>query len=485
MSSEPIVNVEGISKAYRIWNEPSDRLKSPAIDLLSRLVPKQGRLTRSLRRKARSYYHEFYALDNVTMQVGRGESVGIVGRNGSGKSTLLQIIAGTLHPTAGTVSTHGRIAALLELGSGFNPEFTGRENVYLNASLIGLSREEVDARFDDIAKFAEIGEFIDQPVKTYSSGMYVRLAFAVIVNVDADILIVDEALAVGDVFFVQKCMRFLRAFQERGALLFVTHDLATVNNLCDRAIWMDGGTIRTQGEPKAVTELYFSRYYLGAENEVETPPEVTVEAPVARDHVIGEHVHDPREKWINASPYRNDLKVFAFNPMGDSFGNLAGKVVDARFTDEQGRQLSYIVGGERVRVEVTVEAIERLDSIIVGFGVKDSLGQVLFGDNTYLTFVDSATGVEPGSRATAIFTFQMPILKPGNYSVSTTLASGTQTDHEMQHWLHDGLVFQSITDSNTTGLVGIPMHRIDLIRDGKPVEPTVPQRDLNTDERTD
>ncbi|MGF1531032.1 MAG: ABC transporter ATP-binding protein [Puniceicoccaceae bacterium] len=473
MSCESIISVNGVSKAYRIWNEPSDRLKSPAIDLLSRLIPKKGGIPDTLRRKARSYYNEFYALDNVSLEVGRGESVGIVGRNGSGKSTLLQIIAGTLHPTSGTVTTRGRIAALLELGSGFNPEFTGRENVYLNASLIGLSREEVDERFDAIAAFADIGEFINQPVKTYSSGMYVRLAFAVIVNVDADILIVDEALAVGDVFFVQKCMRFLRGFQERGALLFVSHDLATVNNLCDRAVWMEKGRVRTQGEPKAVTELYFSRHYLGAENEVETPREVSVEHTIERKPCESEDHVDPRLPWINASPYRNDLKLFAFDPMGDSFGILKGRVVDARFTDVEGNPLSYIVGCERVAINVTVEAEERLESIIIGFGVKDSLGQVLFGDNTYLTFCEAQPCLEAGERATATFVFQMPRLRPGNYTVSTTLATGSQDDHQMQHWLHDGLVFQSIVDSQTSGLIGIPMQRIEIRREGVLISPTI------------
>ena len=190
------------------------------------------------------------------MKCKRGETVGIIGRNGSGKSTLLQMICGTLNPTGGSIQTHGRIAALLELGSGFNPEFSGRENVYMNGAVLGLSREDIDQRFDAIAAFADIGEFIEQPVKTYSSGMYVRLAFAVIAHVDAEILVIDEALAVGDAVFTQKCMRFLRKFKEEGTLIFVSHDMGSVLNLCERAVWLHHGQLRQMGESKEIAEAY-------------------------------------------------------------------------------------------------------------------------------------------------------------------------------------------------------------------------------------
>src|SRR5262249_21598801 len=202
------------------------------------------------------YYREFWALRDVSFEVHKGETVGIIGRNGAGKSTLLQILCGTLHPNNGAVTVIGRVAALLELGSGFNPEFSGRENVYLNASVLGLSRNEVEDRFDDIAAFADIGDFIDRPVKTYSTGMLVRLAFAVAAHVDADILVIDEALAVGDAFFVQKCMRWLRAFMRRGTLLFVSHDAGSVVNLCDRAIWLHNGALVMDDSARLVTETY-------------------------------------------------------------------------------------------------------------------------------------------------------------------------------------------------------------------------------------
>ena len=206
---------------------------------LARFTPAESKSRSRLRDWAASRGKDFYALRDISFDVSRGETVGIIGRNGSGKSTLLQIIAGTLSPSEGQVSVRGRVAALLELGAGFNPDYTGRENAYLNAQLLGLSKSQVDERFEDIAAFADIGEFIDQPVKVYSSGMYVRLAFAVVAHVDADVLIIDEALAVGDAFFTQKCMRFLRSFMSRGTVLFVSHDTGSVRNLCNRAIWLE------------------------------------------------------------------------------------------------------------------------------------------------------------------------------------------------------------------------------------------------------
>ena len=252
MSSEEVaIRVQGLDKCYQVYDRSSDRLKQFVLP----------RVQGWLGRKPRGYFREFWSLRGVNFEIRRGETVGIIGRNGSGKSTLLQIICGTLHPSAGHVEVHGRVAALLELGSGFNPEFTGRENVFLNAAVLGLSAAETTDRFNDIEAFADIGDFIDQPVKTYSSGMLVRLAFAVIAHVDADILVIDEALAVGDAFFTQKCMRFLRSFMQTGTVLFVSHDTAAVQNLCTRAIWLERGEIVQEGSPKEVSEHYLEAFY--------------------------------------------------------------------------------------------------------------------------------------------------------------------------------------------------------------------------------
>ena len=257
--SDPIISVEALTKAYRIWAHPSARLKSPLLETATKFLPPRTPFRRALAARAARGFRDFYALREVSFSVRRGEATGIIGRNGSGKSTLLQLIAGTLTPTAGRVDVQGRVSALLELGSGFNPDFTGRENVYLNGAILGLSRRQIDARYPAIAAFAEIDEFLDQPVKTYSSGMMMRLAFAVAVNVDPDLLIVDEALSVGDVFFTQKCFERIREILQRGAtLIFVSHDMAAVQNLCDRALLLHHGRLAFDGRPDDCVARYFS-----------------------------------------------------------------------------------------------------------------------------------------------------------------------------------------------------------------------------------
>ncbi|HBS80100.1 MAG TPA: ABC transporter ATP-binding protein, partial [Pseudomonas sp.] len=244
MSSELAISVHDLSKCFHIYDKPRDRL------------------FQMLARDRKQYFREFWALNAVSFDIRKGETVGIVGRNGSGKSTLLQLVCGTLNPTHGTITTNGRIAALLELGSGFNPEFSGRENVYMNAAVLGLSREETDARFSEIEAFAEIGEFIDQAVKTYSSGMMVRLAFAVAINVEPQILIVDEALSVGDELFQRKCFARIEAIKESGAtILFVSHSGSAVVELCDRAILLDSGEKLIEGAPKSIIGKYQKLLY--------------------------------------------------------------------------------------------------------------------------------------------------------------------------------------------------------------------------------
>jgi len=255
MPEKKVIVAENLSKAYRIWTDPSQRLISPLLAEAGRWLP--GGSGRALRARASAGYRDFFALQDIGFEVRRGEAVAIIGRNGAGKSTLLQLIAGTLRPTAGTITVEGRVAALLELGAGFNPDFTGRENVHLSAAVLGLSRAETDRRFDEIAAFADIGDFLDQPVKTYSSGMMMRLAFAVNTCVDPDILIVDEALGVGDAPFQAKCFRRLRQLIDQGvSLLFVSHDLGTVRSICSRALWLKNGKPEMWGEAKQVAKMY-------------------------------------------------------------------------------------------------------------------------------------------------------------------------------------------------------------------------------------
>jgi lipopolysaccharide transport system ATP-binding protein len=436
MSSEVAISVEGLSKAFRLYKRPQDRL-----------------LQHIFRNK--KYFREFHALSEISFDVKKGETVGIIGRNGSGKSTLLQLICGTLTPTLGQITVHGRVAALLELGAGFNPEFTGRENVYLNAAILGLTRQQIDARLEDIFAFAEIGDFVDQPVKTYSSGMYVRLAFAVIAHVDADILIIDEALAVGDALFTQKCMRYLRRFRETGTVLFVSHDSAAVTNLCQRAIWLREGKIMEQGDAKDVCEAYLASLF-ESENKTGNMRAAEVQRAEPKDWV------DQRQQFLNASNLRNDLEIFRFDPTQAGFGQGGAHIEDVHLADADGNQLTWVVGGEVARLNVCVRANQSLKKPIVGFFVKDRLGQTLFGDNTYLSYAETPQATAEGGLLHAEFCFPMPLLPPGDYAIAVAVADGTQAEHVQHHWIHDAVLFRSHSSASATGLVGIPMLNIRL-----------------------
>lgn len=449
---EMVISVQGLGKAYQMYERPSHRLL-------------QG-----LFGGKRTYGKHFWALRNTSFEVRRGETLGVIGRNGSGKSTLLQMIAGTLTPTEGAIAVNGRVAALLELGSGFNPDFTGRENVYLNATILGLARSQIDARLQSILDFADIGEFIDQPVRSYSSGMVVRLAFAVIVHVDADILIIDEALSVGDAFFSQKCMRFLRDFQKRGTLLFVSHDAAAVTNLCARAIWLESGQPRLVGAAQDVVEAYMTEQHVAGRKTdhvqiqvVETKRhEARSEAPAAAG--------DFRSEAYKEMGVVNRLSIFEFDPdnVGLQFGTQRAKITRVSLLDEQGRNAVLLSGGEVVTIEISVQLKDALDGLIIGFYVKDRLGQRLFGDNTHFACLqETLSGVE-GDTFRARFSFRMPILPFGSYMIDAAVASGDRHDHTQQHWIHDALEFRAIDETMRSGLVGIPMLSITVDKDGSP-----------------
>jgi lipopolysaccharide transport system ATP-binding protein len=452
MIQDIAIRVQNLSKCYQIYDRPSDRLKQFIVPKIKNIFSKKNQIP---------YYHEFWALQGVSFELKRGQTMGIIGRNGSGKSTLLQLICGTLTPTTGEVQTKGRIAALLELGSGFNPEFTGRENIYLNATVLGLTKSEIDDRFIKILEFADIGEFIEQPIKTYSSGMMLRLAFAVIAHVDADILIVDEALAVGDAFFTQKCMRFLRNFMKNGTILFVSHDTASVKNLCNSALWLNKGHQKAIGTPKNVCELYLEDFY----EDISIPSADRVnkdEALILKKTSTVNIYKDQRQKYFNNSNLRNDLQIFEFNSDAASFGKGGAKIVNVNLLSQESETLSWVVGGEQVTLRVTVNAKIPLDSPIVGFFVKDRLGQVLFGDNTFLSFEQHKVTCDENGELITDFIFDMPILPKGEYSIAVAIANGSQAEHEQHHWIHDALFFQSESSNVSTGLIGIPMINIKL-----------------------
>jgi lipopolysaccharide transport system ATP-binding protein len=359
--------------------------------------------------------NERWALRGLSFELQRGQTLGVIGRNGSGKSTLLALACGTLQPTEGTIRTRGRIAALLELGAGFHGEFTGRENVHMNGRLHGLSKAQIDARLPAIAAFADIGEALERPVKTYSTGMYLRLAFAVAAHVDAELLVIDEALAVGDALFVQKCMRYLREFQQRGAILFVSHDPAAITSLCTQALWLDQGVPRKFGAPKEVCEAYHA--HLSA---------APGEAPAAIDS-------DPA-----------------------AFGDGRAAVTGVTLWDRAGAALAAVRGHEAVRLEISVEARAPLAHPIIGFYVKDRHGQQLFGENTAGGGVESRS-LEAGAEVTLRFTFTMPALPPGEYTIDAAVADGTPAGHRIVHWRRDAALFRSLAPDGHRGLVGIPV----------------------------
>lgn len=440
-NEEVVIRVSGLGKCYQLFEKPSHRL-------LQTLIGAQRR-----------FYREFWALRGINFEIRRGETLGIIGRNGSGKSTLLQLIAGTLSSTEGDVSVKGRVAALLELGSGFNPEFTGRENVYLNAAILGLSKSEVDRRIDEILAFADIGDFIDQPVRNYSSGMVMRLAFSVMTHVDADILIIDEALAVGDAFFTQKCMRYLREFKERGTLLFVSHDGMAVTGLCDRAIWLDQGTMQASGLAKDVMSAYLEAYLTERQGG-------NAKKTGANDAVVRGRTRaiNARRELMDRTVLRNDIEIFPFSPEQQGFGELKAKISDVALIDDEGRALAWVVGGERVALEIEVTADVPLEKPIVGFYIKDRLGQLLFGENTYLDYQGKDFSVAEGEAFRARFIFDMPRLAEGDYFITTGVADGTQEKHTIQHWVHEAMMFKSRTGGSPAGLIGLPVERVEMER---------------------
>jgi lipopolysaccharide transport system ATP-binding protein len=444
MSSEISISANALSKCFLTYDRPQDRLYQGFCYLAARLL--KGKARDSMLARAHAHAREFWAVKNISFEVRRGETVGIIGRNGSGKSTLLQMIAGTLAPTAGESAIKGRVAALLELGAGFNPEYTGRDNVYINGQVLGLSREDIAQRMDDIIKFADIGDFIDQPVKNYSSGMFVRLAFAVIAHVDADILIIDEALSVGDAFFSQKCMRYLKKFMTTGTVLFVSHDTASVKSLCSRVIWLEHGELMQSGDPKKVCDAYLQAFYEEQQGVGSTTRMRVQQTTTAPD----KETVDQRLAYVNQTSLRNDLQVFDFDPNADSFGLRGAQIKRVLLLDSDGNKLNWIVGGEEVALEVTATILE------------DRNGQVLFGDNTYITYLDTPLSCQTGEELVATFRFRMPIMPKGEYSISVAIASGSQIDHKQHHWIFDALMFRSDSTSVARGLVGIPMSSVRL-----------------------
>jgi lipopolysaccharide transport system ATP-binding protein len=431
VDSDVVIHVENLSKCYQIYDKP------------------QHRLFQGLLRGRKRFFREFWALKDVSFEVRRGETVGIIGRNGSGKSTLLQMICGTLTPTSGTIDVRGRVGALLELGAGFNPEFTGRENAYMNGAVLGLTRDEVDARYEDIVAFADIGQFVEQPLKTYSSGMVVRLAFGVIANIDADVLVIDEALAVGDAVFTQKCMRFLRRFQEAGTILFVSHDTGAVLNLCRRAVWLNQGVTVHSGEAKRVVEAYVRA------NIEATQGHADIAERYRED--FGEHgTPDTADPQTSGQAASMPEKAFAFETTRAPFGKGGVTIDSVVIIGENGESRSTVGGGERVTLRIICRACEDVNGPIIGFHLKDRLGQIIFGENTFLSTQADPLELGSGDLAVADFRFCVPYLRTGEYVFDVAIAEGTQDQHVQHQWFFDAIVMHVHTDRPVWGILSVP-----------------------------
>lgn len=398
-----VINVNNISKVYKLYDKPVDRLKE------------------ALHPFKKQYNKEFYALRDVSFDVKKGETVGIIGKNGSGKSTLLKIITGVINPSQGEIEVNGRISALLELGAGFNPEYTGIENIYLNGTIMGYSRKEIDAKMNDIIEFADIGDYIYQPVKYYSSGMFVRVAFAVAINVDPEVLIVDEALSVGDIRFQQKCFRKIEEFKKNKTVLLVSHDMGAIHKYCDRVIWLDQGTLMEEGTSAEISKKY--RAYM-------------------MDSKLYKYAEEKKSDSEENSQIALDLVNDSLDVSGDNRAKITGVGI---FDAETNEKAEVVQAGTKVKLVLKTKMIEKIDDIIIGFTIKDRLGNIVTQTNNFI--LDQS--IENNSNKDEIlvsFSFVIPNLRRGTYTISPAIASGTQENHVQHSWVHDAVIIEVINN---------------------------------------
>lgn len=419
-----VIEFDRVSKSYPIYDAPGDRLR----ELLTF--------------NRRSFHRDFWALNNLSFDVRHGETFCIIGENGSGKSTLLQIVAGILQPSGGRASINGRVSALLELGSGFNPEFTGRENVYLNGAILGFSSKEIDKRYQQIQEFAEIGDFINQPVKTYSSGMVVRLAFAIAIHVDPEILLVDEALAVGDIYFRQRCMRKVHELRSSGVtILFVSHAIGDVKALGDRTLWLDSGELREIGE----TDLVVSKY---------------LAAMVQKDSAyleLGKRPGTTEKLTTSQAP-----EVVEQIPNIDHrYGDGRAEIVGIAIFDSYGHPIHLLPPSSRVIVRISVRAKEEIALPMVGFMLRNHLGIDFAGTNTARESFQ-LPAMSPGDVYTVDFHIDIPELYPASFSFSPAIADGTLAAYTMCDWIDNAVTLQmGHGDGQIYGYVHFPC-RVEL-----------------------
>ena len=403
MFSDAVIKIDNLSKCYEVYDKPHKRL------------------LQMLFRGKRKYFHEFWALKGTSLEVKPGETVGIIGSNGSGKSTLLQMLCGTLNPSSGSITVKGRVAALLELGAGFNPEFTGKENVYLNAAILGLSRDEIDSQYAAIEEFAEIGEFISQPVKTYSSGMYVRLAFSVAVHTNPSILVVDEALSVGDARFQAKCLDRIKQMKESGvSILFVSHDVAAVRTLCDRALWLDKGIVRGLGDVFPVTAQYTEHLFNKAPNTGNAPSKA-----------IGDTEQHNASQPIN------------------HWGSHIGIIQDAGIYDSTGVKKNLYSDHEKMIVKIgfNIEALKSTEGLSVSFSIKNLSGSDLIVGSTWNDKLEFST--EERNQEVS-FELENPLCS-GEYLLVAAIENRSSAAIHYYEYMEGAQYFSSSFLSNASG----------------------------------
>ena len=401
MSEDWAIKIEHLSKVYKIFDKPTDRVKEA-------LNPFRKR-----------YSRDFYALNDVSLTITKGETVGIIGKNGAGKSTILKIITGVLTPTSGSVQVNGRIASLLELGAGFNPEMTGIENIYLNGTIMGYTKEEMDDRLQDIIDFADIGEFIHQPVKMYSSGMFARLAFAVNVNVTPDILIVDEALSVGDVFFQNKCFKRMDTLKKSGVtVLFVSHDIGSIRQLCDKCLWLENGGMRQYGNVEEVAAAYFNEQ-LSLQNKLNQD---TVE------DFVSNHDIDVFEgkKYL-------ELPLISFKQglMNDDV------IIKSLSFYENGEERLVLENGHRYVARYAVEFKKGFENLIFGFVMENNKGIAVIGINSWMASGGKNIAIKKAGTAVVSFEFLLPKILQGTYTISLAVVQGNQLGNVQLTWLEN------------------------------------------------
>ncbi|MED9971143.1 MAG: ABC transporter ATP-binding protein [Lachnospira sp.] len=411
--SEVAISVKDVSKMYKLFDKNSDRLKD------------------ALGFSKKQLYKEHYALHHLSFDVYKGETVGIIGTNGAGKSTILKIITGVLNPTEGELEINGRISALLELGAGFNPEYNGIENVYLNGTMLGFTKEEIDERLPKILEFADIGDFVYQPVKTYSSGMFVRLAFAVAINIDPEILIVDEALSVGDVFFQAKCYQKFEDFKRDGkTILFVSHDLGSISRYCDRVILLNKGEKQSEGKPKDMINLYKRLITTKADNNQNTDSKD--KELVSINSISGE--------W---------KKNFTVNPKLEEYGDGKANIIDFAIIDNEGNLTNVIEKGTKFTVKTKIRIEEPIKDPIFTLTFKNVRGVDITGTNTMLE--DIRLGVcNAGECYIASYEQEMN-LQGGEYLISMSCTGYENGDLKAHHRLYDLLSITVVSDKNTVG----------------------------------